>query len=58
MQLSSIYIRNFKAFKSFKVSLSDMNILIGSNNSGKTTVITTLRRYLLLWNMEAKKAKL
>lgn len=41
--LSSIYIKNFKAFKNFEVNLSDMNILIGSNNSGKTTIITTLR---------------
>ncbi|MBM7562510.1 Shedu anti-phage system protein SduA domain-containing protein [Fusibacter tunisiensis] len=43
MQLDSIHIKNFKAFKNFRVNLSDMNILIGSNNSGKTTVITTLR---------------
>lgn len=43
MKLVSINIVNFKAFKKFKIQLKDMNILIGSNNSGKTTIISALR---------------
>lgn len=43
MKLISMDIFNFKAFKKFKINYKDMNILIGSNNSGKTTIISALR---------------
>lgn len=43
MKISTMHIVNFKAFKDFKVNFDDMNILIGSNNSGKTTIINGLR---------------
>jgi predicted ATP-dependent endonuclease of OLD family len=43
MKLTSINIVNFKAFKKFKIQLENMNILIGNNNSGKTTIISALR---------------
>lgn len=38
-----MHIVNFKAFKNFALNLEDINILIGSNNSGKTTIISGLR---------------
>ncbi|PZO04112.1 MAG: hypothetical protein DCF30_01650 [Hyphomicrobiales bacterium] len=34
---------NFKAFASYSLSLSDVNILVGPNNSGKSTIIGALR---------------
>lgn len=43
MRIISMHIVNFKAFKDFTLNLEDMNILIGSNNSGKTTVLSGLR---------------
>jgi energy-coupling factor transporter ATP-binding protein EcfA2 len=35
--------RNFKAFERFSVTLQDMNVLVGPNNSGKSTVIGAFR---------------
>ena len=43
MKIVSMHIVNFKAFKDFTLNLDNMNILIGSNNSGKTTIINGLR---------------
>ena len=43
IKLKTIDIKNFKAFSHFKVNLKDINMLVGSNNCGKTTVISTLR---------------
>ena len=43
MKIRSMHIVNYKAFKNFTVNLKDMNILIGSNNSGKSTIISGLR---------------
>ncbi|WP_291829107.1 AAA family ATPase [Bosea sp. (in: a-proteobacteria)] len=34
---------NFKAFASYSLALSDVNILVGPNNSGKSTIIGALR---------------
>ena len=41
--ITSVQFRNFKAFKNFSVSLDRMNILVGPNNSGKSTVIGAFR---------------
>lgn len=41
--IDRIFFRNFKALKSFDLRLGHTNILIGPNNSGKSTVITALR---------------
>jgi energy-coupling factor transporter ATP-binding protein EcfA2 len=43
MKIASMHIVNFKAFKDFTLKLENINILIGSNNSGKTTIINGLR---------------
>lgn len=34
---------NFKAFSSYSITLGDINILVGPNNSGKSTIIGALR---------------
>ena len=34
---------NFKAFSSYSIVLGDVNILVGPNNSGKSTIIGSLR---------------
>ena len=41
--ITSVHFRNFKAFKNFSISLDRMNILVGPNNSGKSTVIGAFR---------------
>ena len=41
--ITSVQFRNFKAFEKFSISLDRMNILVGPNNSGKSTVIGAFR---------------
>jgi energy-coupling factor transporter ATP-binding protein EcfA2 len=41
--ISSIEFRNFKAFSHFSVRLQHMNILVGPNNSGKSTILSAFR---------------
>ncbi len=41
--ITSVQFRNFKAFEDFSISLDRMNILVGPNNSGKSTVIGAFR---------------
>ncbi len=43
VSISSVRFRNFKAFSNFSISLERMNILVGPNNSGKSTVIGAFR---------------
>jgi len=40
---TSVYFKNFKAFKSYWVSLKDFNVLLGPNNAGKSTVLGAFR---------------
>ena len=40
--LSQIYIKNFKAFDKETIELSKHNIIIGENDSGKTTILMAL----------------
>jgi AAA15 family ATPase/GTPase len=40
---TSITFKHFKAFKNYSVSLSDFNILVGPNNSGKSTILSAFR---------------
>jgi putative ATP-dependent endonuclease of OLD family len=38
-----IHIKNFKIFKSFALSLNDdLNIIVGNNESGKSTIIEAI----------------
>ena len=41
--ITSVQFQNFKAFSNFSISLDHMNILVGPNNSGKSTVISAFR---------------
>ena len=41
--ITSVRFRNFKALEDFSISLDRMNILVGPNNSGKSTVIGAFR---------------
>lgn len=36
---TSVHFKNFKAFKDYWVSLNDFNVLVGPNNSGKSTIL-------------------
>ena len=41
--ITSVQFQNFKALANFSISLDHMNILVGPNNSGKSTVISAFR---------------
>jgi energy-coupling factor transporter ATP-binding protein EcfA2 len=41
--ISSVEFKNFKAFSQFSLKLQHMNILVGPNNSGKSTVLSAFR---------------
>lgn len=41
--LTSVRFHNFKALREFSFSLRDMNILVGPNNSGKSTILSAFR---------------
>lgn len=43
MKVTSVQFKNFKALDNYSVSLDKLNILVGSNNSGKSTVISAFR---------------
>ncbi len=40
---TSIHFKNFKSFKDYWVSLKDFNVLVGPNNSGKSTILAAFR---------------
>ena len=42
-KITSVEFRNFKAFQYFSVKLENMNILVGPNNCGKSTIIGAFR---------------
>lgn len=42
-EFTSVRFRNFKAFRDYSVSLRDFNILVGPNNSGKSTIISAFK---------------
>ena len=43
VQFTSVKFHNFKAFKNYSVTLSPFNILVGPNNSGKSTILAAFR---------------
>ncbi len=43
IKISSIKFSNFKALSDYSVSLQGMNILVGPNNCGKSTIISAFR---------------
>lgn len=42
-RITSAEFRNFKALKQFTVGVQEMNVLVGPNNSGKSTIVGTFR---------------
>lgn len=42
-RITSIVFKNFKAFKSFSVTLRPFNVLVGPNNCGKSTIVVAIR---------------
>jgi len=43
MRITSVRFRNFKALRDYSLSLEHLNILVGSNNSGKSTILSAFR---------------
>ena len=43
MSITSVRFKNFKALQDYSISLHRMNVLVGPNNSGKTTVLSAFR---------------
>jgi energy-coupling factor transporter ATP-binding protein EcfA2 len=43
VKITSIKFTNFKSFKNYSISLEETNILVGPNNAGKSTIISSLR---------------
>lgn len=42
-RLTSVRFTRYKAFKNYQLSLQDFNVLVGPNNSGKSTIIGVFR---------------
>jgi len=43
IHITSIHFKNYKSFEHYTVSLNEFNILVGPNNSGKSTIIGSLK---------------
>ncbi|MBI2429311.1 MAG: AAA family ATPase [Ignavibacteriales bacterium] len=43
IRISHVTFKNYKAFRSFSISFQQMNILVGPNNCGKSTIIGAFR---------------
>jgi energy-coupling factor transporter ATP-binding protein EcfA2 len=43
MRVTSVRFRNFKALRDYSATLERMNVLVGPNNSGKSTILSAFR---------------
>lgn len=43
VRITSMNLENFKAFEQYTLSMTSVNVLVGPNNSGKSTIIGALR---------------
>ena len=43
MEITTVKFKNFKAFREFNLRLGQMNVLVGPNNAGKSTIIGAFR---------------
>ena len=43
MRISRVTFHHYKAFQDFSITLSDFDVLVGPNNSGKSTVLGAFR---------------
>ncbi len=58
VSITSVRFDNYKALKSFSVSLQRMNVLVGPNNCGKSTVIRAFRVLeVVIKHARAKRAE-
>ncbi len=48
--IKSIHITNFKGFQEFEIAFQRINLLVGGNNSGKTTIFHALQTFF--WCLE------
>ncbi|MDX2007695.1 MAG: AAA family ATPase [Meiothermus sp.] len=48
MKIKSLSVERFRQFKETKFEVSDINILVGPNNSGKTSILHALRAFFFL----------
>jgi len=47
LKISKIQIKNFRLLKDFSLDLEDeLSLIIGKNNTGKTSVLTALDKFL------------
>ena len=53
IKISYVVFKNYKALKNFSISIHQMNILVGPNNCGKSTIIGAFR----ILDIAMKKAK-
>jgi len=45
MKINKIHIHNFRSIEDAEFNLDNYNLLVGENNSGKTTIITAIRAF-------------
>jgi len=58
VSFTSVEFHGFKAFRRFSISLEPMNVLVGANNSGKSTAISAFRALdIALRKARARKAE-
>ena len=41
--VKSLHVKNFKSFEDFKIDFQDINVLVGVNNAGKSTILQGVR---------------
>ncbi|HNY35076.1 MAG TPA: AAA family ATPase, partial [Methanothrix soehngenii] len=55
MIIQSIAFENYMAYKRFSLALTQFNILVGPNNSGKSTIIKSLQLLEAAWRSGIKR---
>lgn len=54
-RIKALRLTNFKAFENFSVSFRGLSLLVGPNNAGKSTLISTLRSAALMIRFAARR---
>lgn len=53
-----VWMRNFKGYKEFEVALGRFNVLVGTNNSGKSTLLQAVDLLFALLTLHAENDRL